>query len=31
MLLWAVAQKPITMSPLALAGDWGRVVLDTIN
>ena len=31
MLLWAVAQKPITMSPPALSRDWGRVILDTIN
>ena len=31
MLLWAGAQKPITMSPPALARDWGRVILDTIN
>ena len=31
MLLWAVAQKPITMSPPALARDWGRVILLPVN
>ena len=31
MLVWAVVQKPTTMSALAFARDWDRLILAMID